>query len=118
MDLRYILWVSLFWLPFIICIFLVWYFVHRAKHKEKILMLEKGIDPQSSTYQRKGFLFPWFKIGIVIMGLSVGLIIISILISLKSLEGGGNTLPLAILGICGGGSMVLANRLDNDKNKS
>jgi len=81
-------------------------------------MLEKGIDPQSNTYQRKGFRFPWVKMGIVIMGLSVGLIIISILISLKLLEGGGNALPLAILGICGGASMLVANRLDNDKNRS
>ena len=81
-------------------------------------MMEKGIDPKSNLYNNKGFTFPWLKIGIIIIGLSVGLIIISILISLKALEGGGNALPLAILGICGGASMVLANRMDNDKSKS
>ena len=118
MDIKFITWIALFWLPVIICIFLVWYFSQRARHKEKLMMMEKGIDLNSNPYNSKGFRFPWQKIGITIMGLSVGLIIISILASLKALEGGGNALPLAILGICGGASMVLANRLDNDKNKS
>ena len=117
MDFTFITWIALFWLPVIICIFLVWFFSQRARHKEKLMMMEKGIDPKSNPYNNNGFRFPWQKIGITIIGLGVGLIIISILTSLKALEGGGNALPLAILGICGGASMVLANRLDSDKSK-
>ncbi len=118
MDATFITWIALFWIPAITCVFLVWYFLHRARHKERLMMMEKGIDPQTHAYAGKRFRFPWAKFGIIIMGLSVGLIIISILVSLKALDGGGNALPLAILGICGGASMVLANRLDNDTNRS
>jgi hypothetical protein len=117
-NLAYLTWVSLVWLAIITCIFLVWFFSHRARHKERLMMMEKGIDPQSNPYKGKQFTFPWLKIGIIVIGLSVGLAIISLLISIKALEPGGNELPLAILGICGGISMVLANRMDNDKSKS
>lgn len=118
MDTKFIIWIALFWIPAVTCVFLAWYFLHRARHKERLMMMEKGIDPKANAYNGKRFSFPWAKFGIIIVGLSVGLIIISILVSFKALDGGGNALPLAILGICGGASMILANRLDHDKNRS
>lgn len=78
-------------------------------------MIEKGMDPQSLPQQKTFFRFPWLKIGIVIIGLSIGLMIISILISLKALEN-STVLPLAILGICGGISMIIANRINKSDN--
>ncbi len=116
-NIAYLTWVSLVWLAVITCIFLVWYFSHRAKHKERLMMMEKGIDPQLNPFKSKGFIFPWLKVGIIIIGLSIGLVIISILVSTQSLNN-NNALPMAILGLCGGISMVIANRLDNDKSKS
>lgn len=110
-GLSYNVWGSLIWVALIVCIFLVWFFSHRAKHKERLMMIEKGMDPQSLLQQRNFFRFPWLKLGIVIIGLSIGLMIISILISLKALENSA-VLPLAILGICGGGSMIIANRIN------
>lgn len=105
--------VSFIFLAFFVCLFLVWFFSHRAKHREKMLILEKDLDPKSIFKENKHFHFPWAKIGIVIIGLSIGLLIISILVSLKVLENGGNAFPLGILGICGGVSMVIARRIDN-----
>lgn len=115
-SLSHLIWVSLVWLALLICVFLVWFFSHRAKHKEKLLMMEKGMDPNSLFPGKRIFKFPWLKIGIVIIGLSVGLMIIALLASLKSLDQGGNALPLAILGICGGISMVIANMFNNSNN--
>lgn len=105
--------VSFVWVSFFVCAFLVWYYSHRAKHKEKLLILEKGIDQKSLLQEKKSLKFPWLKIGIVLIGLSVGLMIIAVLVSMKALESGGNAFPLGILGICGGVSMVIANRFDN-----
>ncbi len=99
----------------IICIALVRYFTNRAKHKERMLMIEKGITPPSITPSQ----FPWQKIGIVIIGISIGLVIISILAAMGALRDNSTTaVPLAILGICGGLSMVLANRLDSNQRNS
>lgn len=108
----------LIFLAFFICIFFVWFFLHRARHKERLMMLEKGIDPELVFQQKKSFRFPWLKLGIVIIGLSVGIMIISLLASLKLLDNGGGAFPLGILGLSGGISMVIANRLDKRSNNN
>lgn len=98
----------------IICIALVRYFTNRAKHKERMLMIEKGITPPYGSINPSQF--PWQKIGIVIIGISIGLVIISILASMGALRDNSTTaVPLAVLGICGGLSMVVANRFDNNQ---
>lgn len=105
------------WIAFIICLFLMWFFTHRANHKERLLMIEKGIDPEEIKKKKAEFSFPWRKLAAVIIGLSVGLLIISILIAFKALDMGGNALPLAILGICGGGGMWIATNSSSGKTK-
>ncbi len=114
----YLILFSLICILLVACIFLVWFFSHRAKHKERLMMMEKGLDISASKDNRRGPGFPWQKIGVIIIGLSIGLVIISILASLTILDEGGNALPLAILGICGGIAMVIANRMGNDKSQS
>lgn len=120
----------LVWIAFIICIFLAWYFSHRAKHKERMMMIEKGLipgqpeknetgsDANELLRKRKAFSFPWLKIGVVVIGLSVGLLLIAVLVALNLLNKGGNALPLSILGICGGASMVIAGNSNKHKSKS
>lgn len=97
------------WITFIVCLFLVWYFSHRANHKERLLMIEKGIDVDEREKRRQRFTFPWKKIGIVVIGLSVGLLVITLMVALEILHKGGDGLPVAILGLFGGISMVFAN---------
>ncbi len=104
------------WLAFITCLFFVWFFSHRANHKERLMMIEKGFDIEERS-KKKGIGFPWLKLGIIIIGLSVGLLIITLLASLKLLDKGGNALPLAILGLCGGTAMVIANNLGGSKTR-
>lgn len=96
----------------IVCLFLAWYFSHKAGHKERLLMIEKGLDDQAINTKSKPSLM---KIGIVLIGLSLGLVIISLLGSLEMVR--GNTVPLAILGLCGGISLLIANNIGNVNGK-
>lgn len=94
-------------------IFLAWYFSHRARHKETLLMIEKGIDVQKAK-DGKESKFPWLKSGIVLLGTSFGLIIIAILAKNDLLNGSG-TLPLSILGISAGISLLVAHSVGQKK---
>ncbi|WP_293946923.1 MULTISPECIES: DUF6249 domain-containing protein [unclassified Sphingobacterium] len=85
--------------------FLTWYFSHRARHKERLLRIEKGIPP---IQERTDTPFPWLKLGVVVLGLGVGLLLIAILANNGLLKGPGS-LPISILAICGGLSLVIAN---------
>lgn len=96
---------------FIVCIFLAWYFIHKSKHKERLMMIEKGITPDLPTLKKHSAKSYLLKIGVMVIGLSFGLVIISILGKFELIN--GNIIPLAILGICGGGSMVIANYIGN-----
>ncbi|HEY5325457.1 MAG TPA: DUF6249 domain-containing protein [Mucilaginibacter sp.] len=107
--------VTLLLVSFILCLFLAWYFSHKARHKERLLMIEKGVDDKILLFSNNKGKSHFLKIGIVLIGLSIGLVIITILSSNNMLR--GDTLPLAILGICGGISMVIANNVGNINGK-
>ena len=102
------------WATFCICIFLAWYFTHKAKHKERLMMIEKGLNPNEGLNKENGVQSAMFKLGIVIVGLSIGLVIIAILVGFNSL-GRSNATPMGILGICGGIALVIANRISSIK---
>ena len=100
---------AIIWIPFCVCIFLTWYFMHKAKHKERLLALEKNLPPTeiTKTSTRQGKL-TLLTIGIVIIGLSIGLGIIPILNAIGINDG---LMPLCVLGLGGGIGLVIANRL-------
>lgn len=106
------------WLCFIICGFFVWFFWHRANHRERMLKMEKGIDEKEITIQKNASPSFWLRFASLITGLSIGLLIISILVSNGMLDKGGNALPIAIMGLCGGISMIVAHYLQAGKSKS
>ncbi len=81
------------------------------------MMIEKGLAPDENLKKEFSFRFPWMKFGIVLIGLSIGLLIISLLSALELMGKGGNPLGLAILGLCGGISMLIANRYNADKSQ-
>lgn len=56
--------------------FLAWFFIHKSKEKERLMMLEKGMElPQPEHKEKSGFTFPWLKTGILLVCLSIGLMI-------------------------------------------
>ncbi len=99
------------WIPFIICLFLAWYFSHRAGHIERKMLIEKGLSLEDLLKSERGFRFPWLKLGIVIIGLSVGFIIIAVLAT-YDLTGKSDAIYPAIFGLCGGGSLLVAHFID------
>jgi hypothetical protein len=97
-----------------ICIFLAWFFTHKARHQERMLMIEKGMNPNEELNKEGGLKSIMVKLGILIIGLSIGLAIIAILVQFNSL-GRSNAVPMSILGGCGGIALVIANRLPAKK---
>jgi len=103
-------------LAFIICIFLAWFFSHRAKHKERMMLIEKGLATEEKVKEGSHFSFPWLKVGIIIVGLGIGLTIISFMAMSGWLQN-ASVMPLAILVVCGGISMVVANYINSGNHK-
>lgn len=97
-------------LLFGICTFLAWFFTHKARHQERMLMIEKGMNPYEGSNKEGRLKLFVTKLGILIVGLSIGLAVIAVLVEFDSL-GRSNAIPLSILGICGGAALVVANRL-------
>ena len=99
---------SIVFIFFMAGVFLTWFFIHKAKTKERLLLIEKGIDlPQLS--REKNFLnnFPWLKIGIVVAFMGIGIIF-----------GAGNQergIATGWVFLFGGIGMVIANFLGKPK---
>lgn len=95
---------------FIAAVFLVWFFIHRSKEKERLLLIEKGADfsqlPERGTFN---FNFPWLKIGIVLTSATIGLGIGAVLFEMGlRLEGA----PFILMFLFGGIGMIIAHYLD------
>ncbi len=99
------------WISFLVCLFLAWYFSHKGRHEERKMLIQKGLNTDDLLKSEGRFRFPWFKSGIVIIGLSVGLGIIAILVNL-GLTSRSDAIYPAILGLCGGSSLVIAHFID------
>lgn len=95
--------------------FLAWYFSHRARHKETLKRIEMGIDKEELKTSRREK-FPWLKIGIVIIGVSIGLAIVAILSS-KNISSGSGAFSFSVLGICSGISFIVANYITDESNR-
>lgn len=88
-----------------VCLFLTWFFWHRANSKERLFLLEKGLDPKETVDKMTSVSL--LKMGIIIIGLSTGLLLIYIIDKFTNVNG---TLALPILGLSGGISMLIANK--------
>lgn len=89
----------------IVCFFLTWYFWFKARHQERLLLIEKGVEGQSPVKENNSGLL---KVGVVLIGLSIGLLTIHLLHNLGGLNI-GDSAGLSIMGISGGISLIVAN---------
>jgi len=103
------------WLTIIICVFLAWFFRHKDGHKERMKLIEQGINPTEKASAERTMNI--MRVAIVIVGISIGLIIIAVLVRHKLLNHYGNAFPLAILGLCGGVSLIIANLINRNRDK-
>jgi len=59
-------------------LYLAWYFIRRAKVKEKLLLIEKGIDIKDLHLTgNNNISFPWLRIGIIITGTALGALLVA-----------------------------------------
>src|ERR1035437_2875064 len=96
---------------FLIGIFLTWFFIHKAREKERLLLIEKGVDlsklPISGKFRIS---FPWLKLGIIVTSTSFGLLLGVILSSIPFFEQiTHGKLPLLFMFLFGGIGFILAS---------
>jgi hypothetical protein len=93
-------------------IILAVYFSTKARNRERMALIEKGVDV-SEIYKRNENPHGFFKFGIVIIGIAVGLVFSHILVSL-------NVLPhviayFSMILLFGGVAVLVANHLVSKK---
>ncbi len=65
-------------------LFFTWFFIHKARAKERLLMIEKGIDISNISNGGKfNFSIPLLKIGFVLAGASIGAALGEVLHNIK-----------------------------------
>ena len=99
-------------------LFLAWFFIRRARFKEKITLIEKGIDiKELNLLESKKTNFSWLKIGIVLTGIAIGCVVVS-LILIGPAGSKFNNMPgfsVGIVALTAGLSMILAYFVGGDK---
>jgi hypothetical protein len=90
-------------------LFLAWYFVRKARFKEKIILIEKGIDIKDlNLIENNKRYSPWLRIGIIITGTALGALLTTIT------NFSYNTSSTVIL-LSTGVSVILAYFIDAEK---
>jgi hypothetical protein len=96
-------------------IFLTWFFIHKAREKERLLLIEKGVDlsklPISGKFRIS---FPWLKLGIIVTSISTGVLLGTLLMPVYGDEKSGLYMPIFMF-LFGGIGFILASILDKPK---
>lgn len=94
----------------ILCIFFSWLYYQKARHAERLLLIEKGINPHDHANKENGFNFPWLRLGLVISGGCFGLAITIALRILKIVPSWQvGPVTIALVGLFGGIGLVIAH---------
>ncbi|CAN5213576.1 hypothetical protein BH23BAC3_BH23BAC3_13740 [soil metagenome] len=105
---------TVIFLAFIIAIFLAWYFSHKTRANERVLLIEKGVEiPDSEKGWEFSFRFPWLKLGVLVTAIATGLFIGSIISEMSDLRIAFE--PLMML-LFGGIGMIIAHYADRKIN--
>ncbi|MCA1756263.1 MAG: hypothetical protein LC649_02250 [Bacteroidales bacterium] len=111
---------ALSWLGFFAALTLSWIYYLKARNKERMALIEKGTDP-SKIYSLPagGKGFPWLKIGIVVVGICVGLLMGTTLYLLFPDQVGKlGPFLLFVLGFLFGGiGMIIANYMEKPERR-
>jgi hypothetical protein len=105
---------TILFLAFLTAGFMAWYFSHKSREKERLMLIEKGLEvPDLDRGIKFTFRFPWLKIGILITFIATGLIA-GIIIS-EMTESRTPFEPIMML-LFGGLGMILAHYIDRKDN--
>jgi len=100
---------------FLTGIFLTWFFIHKAREKERLLLIEKGVDLSKLPISEKFKIsFPWLKLGIIVTSISTGVLLGALLMPLYGHEKADLFMPIFMF-LFGGIGFILASILDKPK---
>ena len=111
---NYIIFLSL-----IVSAFFAWFFYNKSRHEERKLMIQQGGDFSGNQFfpKENAFKYLWLKLGILVVGIGIGLMIIAIVSNLTVYLNGA--FYPGIIGLCGGGAMIFSHYLvKKDKSKN
>ena len=97
-----------------ICFVLAWFFWQRARHRELMLMIEKGIDPAEHTSKTGKTLR---TVAIILIGAAIGTAINTIMSNLGLYGMHSDSGTLAVFGLSIGAALYYAARPDQTKEK-
>lgn len=104
---------TVIFIALITALFLVWFFSHKSREKERLLLIEKGMDlPPQPESLKFNFRFPWLKIGLVIFGMALGMTIGVLLIQVVKVD---DSIVFGFIFLLGGLGMILGHYLDQEK---
>ncbi|TRX66337.1 DUF6249 domain-containing protein [Carboxylicivirga sp. M1479] len=109
---------AVIWLGLFSTVFFSWYFYLQARTKERTMLIEKGADA-SNFYgkkpERKGFTFPWLKFGLLLVGISFGLTLSTIVEPFLPSSIDAEPMIFGSTVLFGGMGMVLAHFTDKKR---
>lgn len=111
MDNSIVILLSITLIAFFVCVFLAWYFTYNARLKERLLLIEKGLNPDDFLRKTENSSSPLLKLGIIFIGLSLGMIVASTFFIYS------DSYTLGVMGLFAGGSMIVANYANKFKNR-
>ena len=106
-------------LSLILSAFFAWFFYNRSRHEERKLMIQQGGDFSGNQFfpKENSFKYLWLKLGILVVGIAIGMVIIGIISNLD-VHLNGIIYP-GIIGLFGGGAMIFSHYLvKKDQSKS
>ncbi len=97
-----------------IFLFLAWFFVNRAKAKDRQFLIEKGINTEDQNFKSSSG-FSLLKAGVIVVGISLSLFLVGII---DRFAGIGRATAYAIILLFAGASMIFANFIRKKDNGS
>lgn len=98
---------SIIFIFFMVGVFFTWFFIYKAKTRERMALIERQMDPTLFLEKKSEKKFPWLRTGIVLLFAGMGF----------ALGSDHNSMGIAIgftLGF-GGAGMIVANFFDREK---
>jgi hypothetical protein len=115
---------TLTWISFFAAIIISFYFYLRYRNKERMALIEKGVDVSEIFKPREiTFKFPWLRVAMLLIGIGAGILFTYIFIAFiaPNLTEPRHQLDQMILIfsllIFGGVSIVIGNYLEGKRNK-
>lgn len=104
----------------IAAVFLGWYFYQQARDKERMALIEKGEKLEDIFKAQKAnkikFVFPWLKLGIIMISLAVSFFAIGLVfLNHSGMYQFTEFLKPSIMGLCLGTGMIVIHMISGEK---